>query len=110
MKQGVMPHIKLNHEFVSAVWNGLARAYEILLRTDGVLRMEQHAILVSGTGGFSTPLWPKIDGLSEYEGRVIHASRWPKELKSEDLRGSSVVVVGNGCSGSVAAASGVGSS
>lgn len=56
-------------------------------------------VLVCATGAFSEPNRIPLPGEENFTGQVVHAARWPRDLKNEDLRGKNVVVVGNGCSG-----------
>jgi cation diffusion facilitator CzcD-associated flavoprotein CzcO len=41
----------------------------------------------------------ELPGKESFEGQVIHAADWPRDLTTESLHGKTVVVVGNGCSG-----------
>jgi cation diffusion facilitator CzcD-associated flavoprotein CzcO len=96
----IEPHILTRTNLERAFWNHSSNAYDLdLTLPDGSSRKVSPRILVSAIGGFSTPLWPEIQGLDTFKGLVVHTSRWPEDLKPEQLRGKKVAVVGNACSG-----------
>lgn len=49
--------------------------------------------VVSAVGQLSRPNYPKISGLDDFAGKVMHSARWDKSC---DLRGKRVGVIGNG--------------
>lgn len=53
--------------------------------------------LVSGMGVLSQPIWPDIPGIDTFQGRLVHAARWPHE--GIDLSGQRVGLIGLGASG-----------
>lgn len=92
--------IQYGHECTRAVWREDANAYDITFRlADNQQLVVQHRYLTLCWGPFSGPNMPKIPGLSAYQGQVFHSMDWPENLKLEDLKGKSVMVVGNGSSG-----------
>lgn len=52
--------------------------------------------LVNGVGVLSKPVWPEIEGLDTFKGRVVHTARWPEGLKVDGLR---VGLLGTGSTG-----------
>lgn len=69
---------------------------------DGGWRVETSAgsawypCVIIATGKYGTPIMPKIAGLDDFEGRVLHAQQF---RDAEDFRGQRVLVVGNGPTG-----------
>ncbi|MFZ4813798.1 MAG: flavin-containing monooxygenase [Phototrophicaceae bacterium] len=60
---------------------------------DGTIQTDA---VIAATGRFGRPVWPKIDGLDQFTGTVIHAH----EYKGIDaFVGARVMVIGNGPSG-----------
>jgi cation diffusion facilitator CzcD-associated flavoprotein CzcO len=53
--------------------------------------------LVMATGCLSSANLPAIDGIGDFQGRVLHTGRWPRE--DVDFAGQRVGVVGTGSSG-----------
>jgi cation diffusion facilitator CzcD-associated flavoprotein CzcO len=65
---------------------------QVVLRTE-VVRAK---VVASAVGGLVEPK-PALDvpGRDDFEGKIVHTARWPKDL---DVRDKNVVVVGTGCS------------
>ncbi len=51
--------------------------------------------VVSGMGGLSTPAYPRLDGLENFQGKVFHSQQWDHDY---DLKGKRVAVIGTGAS------------
>ncbi|KAH8889975.1 cyclohexanone monooxygenase [Thozetella sp. PMI_491] len=51
--------------------------------------------LVSAVGQLSQPKWPDIEGLEQFDGKVMHSARWDW---SYELKGKKVALIGNACS------------
>lgn len=49
--------------------------------------------VVSAVGQLNLPKYPKIPGIDDFAGRVMHSARWDHSV---DLRGKRVAVIGNG--------------
>lgn len=55
--------------------------------------------LVSCMGFLSLPTLPKIPGMSEFQGKSFHTSRWPRDLLlNRDFAGQRVGIIGTGAS------------
>lgn len=67
--------------------------------TDNTEHVYRANILINATGALSSPRYISLPGQDSFNGTIIHASDWPDDLTPEKLRGKTVVVVGNGCSG-----------
>ncbi|MCA1371612.1 NAD(P)/FAD-dependent oxidoreductase [Bradyrhizobium sp. BRP14] len=52
-------------------------------------------VVLSAVGGFTTPKWPNVSGLRDFDGPVVHTSEWDPEVA---LDGKRVAVIGNGAS------------
>jgi 4-hydroxyacetophenone monooxygenase len=52
-------------------------------------------VVISAVGAFATPKFPPIPGLREFDGPLVHTSKWDHTL---DLRDKRVAVIGNGAS------------
>ena len=51
--------------------------------------------VISGIGALERPQLPDIDGVDDFEGKIIHTSRWDDEF---DLSGKAVACIGTGAS------------
>ena len=52
-------------------------------------------VVITAVGAFTTPKWPPIAGLRDFDGPVVHTSQWDPSV---DLAGKRVAVIGNGAS------------
>ena len=52
-------------------------------------------VLIAACGQLSTPKYPNIDGLDEFQGPAFHTAKWRHDV---DLTGKRVAVIGTGCS------------
>lgn len=87
-KYKLMRYIRLQHELVHAQYNEETGKWHLKLRRpvystptlDQELRyevIEDTADLVfSGVGGLSRWRWPDIDGLTDFDGKVVHSADW----------------------------------
>lgn len=55
----------------------------------------EHRILISATGGLTSPNLPRIQGLDDFEGTYWHSGNWRHNV---DLTGKNVAVVGSAAS------------
>ncbi|CAN5696015.1 NAD(P)-binding domain-containing protein [soil metagenome] len=88
------PHIKLNTEVTSAVWEAASTQW-CLTTTAG----EQHRfdVVVSAVGVFTQPVMPDLIEEEPFTGTVMHSSRWDHTV---DLHGARVAVLGTGSTAS----------
>jgi cyclohexanone monooxygenase len=86
--------IDLNTRLVGAEWDEAAQCWQARA-DDGRTWSARHLVLA--TGPLSTPSTPDFPGIADFQGRVLHTARWPKD--AVDLRGQRVGVIGTGSSG-----------
>ena len=86
--------IQFNTTIKSAQWDHEASRWELLTTENQIIDCK---FLVSCTGMLSAPLEEPFPGIKEFEGRVFHTARWPKE--NIDFSDKRVGVVGNGATG-----------
>ena len=95
-KYGVFEHIRFEYDLEDATFDEKRSVWQLRFRSgDREVRSEANAV-VSASGLFSNPKLPDLPGLDEFEGAVVHPTRWPDDL---DLEGKRVAVVGNGSTG-----------
>ncbi len=90
-KFGVRPHIRFNHELISARWDETVRRWNIETSQGDYTAQ----VLVTGSGYLSDPIVPNIPGLADFQGKVFHSSTWDHDY---DLSGKRVAVIGTGAS------------
>lgn len=88
---GVTPHIRFNHEVLSASWDSDRQCWDLETK-GGRYRAD---ILISAMGYLSEPKYPEIEGLESFAGTSMHTTRWNSDL---DLSGKRVAVIGTGAS------------
>jgi cation diffusion facilitator CzcD-associated flavoprotein CzcO len=91
-RYGVRSRIRLNTKVVGAAFDEADHLWR--LTTAGGEELSARFV-VGATGVFTQPKPPDIAGLSDYEGAVMHTSRWDHE---QDLSGKRVAVIGTGAS------------
>lgn len=87
----ISSHVLFNHEVKRSQWDEDER-YWVVETSGGTWRVD---VLITAHGGLAEPAIPEIEGLSSFEGEVIHSAAWDPEL---DLEGRRVAVVGTGAS------------
>lgn len=95
-KYNACQYVKLNHEVLSADWNEEKAKWLIRVSHRDITTIDEADCLIMSTGIFSHPKLPSYPGLSSYEGKICHSSRWDPHL---DPTGKNVAVIGNGASG-----------
>lgn len=91
-------HLMLSTRVSRARWNERTWQWELHLdRCDGEDAFVINAdVVVSAAGLFGSPKLPDIAGLNDFEGILMHTSRWDHDI---DLAGKKVAVIGTGASG-----------
>ena len=89
--RGLEPWLHLNEEILEAVWDD-DRSRWTIATTSRTLEAD---VLVSCAGPLTEPIYPEVDGLERFRGKMFHSNRWDHE---HDLTGERVAVVGTGAS------------
>jgi cation diffusion facilitator CzcD-associated flavoprotein CzcO len=87
----VVPHIRYQHEVLSAEWDDGAERWRIETSAGPV----SAGVLVSAAGPLSQPKIPELPGLERFGGRAFHSAQWDH---GHDLTGRHVAVIGTGAS------------
>ncbi|OQV00818.1 hypothetical protein CLAIMM_06266 [Cladophialophora immunda] len=98
VKYGLSKYIKLRHRVDHAEWDDEEGHWQITV-TDldsGNQFTESCDIFINAGGPLNFWEWPKIRGLNEFKGVLVHSAAYPEGL---DLNGKRVAVVGIGSSG-----------
>jgi cation diffusion facilitator CzcD-associated flavoprotein CzcO len=89
---GLRSRIRLNATATAATFDDEAHLWNLEIGDGEQLTAR---FLVGATGVLTKPKPPDIPGLDEFEGTVMHTSRWDH---GQDLRGKRVAVIGTGAS------------
>ncbi|CAI7582011.1 unnamed protein product [Penicillium bialowiezense] len=115
-KYGCMSSIKFRRQASEAVWNEESSKWHLKvlvwlsilcepvltfvlqiqdLDTSSTIT-DDCDVLIQATGTLNNWKWPKIPGLQDFQGKLMHSASWDE---SYDYKGKTVAVVGNGSSG-----------
>lgn len=103
-KYEVRQHIRFNTEVSSAIFDEATQTWTIqatnktnkktIDKAESVEHMQANAVICA-VGQLNRPAIPKLPGLEQYQGQVIHTAQWPDQL---DLKGKKVALIGTGAS------------
>ena len=88
---GLAPHIRLNAEVTSAVFDG--SSWSVTLADGDEIDAD---FVIAATGVLHHPFTPAIRGLESFGGDVVHTARWDGSLMTDDRR---IAVIGMGSTG-----------
>ncbi len=91
-KYALRSRIRLNAKVVAATFSDASHLWQ--LETEGGETITAR-FLIGATGVFSEPKPPDVPGLEDFQGAVMHTSRWDH---GQGLRGRRVGVIGTGAS------------
>ncbi|RZI83742.1 MAG: steryl acetyl hydrolase [Rubrivivax sp.] len=91
-KYGLLPFIRFGSEVAKAQYHEDLALWTVTLTTGQVLHAR---FVVTATGQLSRPVYPKLEGMDQFEGHVFHSARWNHNYP---LKGKRVAVIGTGAS------------
>ncbi|KAI0150164.1 putative monooxygenase [Xylariaceae sp. FL1272] len=99
-KYGVEKKIKYNTGVIGAAWDEVHAAWAITTEhtaEDGskTVNETRAEVVISASGILNNWKWPDIEGLHDFEGKLLHSANWDK---SWDYAGKRVALVGCGSS------------
>lgn len=89
---GLRPHLKLNEETKSAVWDDARAVWKLTTSTGKTY--EANAI-VAALGQLNRPQLPEIEGRDSFAGPAFHSARWDHSVK---LDGKRIGIIGSAAS------------
>src|SRR5215213_2271043 len=96
-EHGVEAKVRYGHRVITASWSSDDATWTVsAVRTDtdeAVSLTCSFLFVCSGYYRYDQGYTPTFDGMSEFEGRVVHPQHWPDDL---DYSGKRVVVIGSG--------------
>ncbi|MEA2492204.1 MAG: hypothetical protein QOJ29_115 [Thermoleophilaceae bacterium] len=90
-KYELRPHVRFGSEVMSRTWDEDEQLWRLQVNGSDVTAR----FVVSAIGAFVDPKPSDIDGMDDFEGKVIHSAAWDHDY---DLTGKRVAVVGTGAS------------
>ena len=89
---GLVPHIRFNHEMAEASWDGKRARWHLRMR-DGETFTSR--AFIAAWGQLNRPVTPSLKGHDTFAGESFHSARWRHDV---DLAGRRVGVIGTGAS------------
>ncbi|KAL2826251.1 hypothetical protein BDW59DRAFT_179602 [Aspergillus cavernicola] len=89
-------YIKYRHTIQSAIWNDEKGKWGLQVESDGRVFNDEVDVFINAGGVLNNWKWPNIEGLQQFQGKLIHSARWDQEY---DFSGKTVAVIGIGSSG-----------
>ena len=89
-KYGLKEHILFNAEVAQASFDKSSGGWQVSLTDE---RIFSSRFVINATGQLNTPNIPKLKGMEDFTGPVVHSAQYPHNL---DLAGKRVGIVGNG--------------
>ncbi|OAL43321.1 FAD/NAD(P)-binding domain-containing protein [Pyrenochaeta sp. DS3sAY3a] len=88
--------VRLNTKILSSVWDNETSKWRLKIRSKDSKIFEDDAdVLINCSGFLSKWNWPKIKGLHDFSGSLLHSAAWDSTL---DWAGKKVAIIGNGSS------------
>lgn len=95
-KNNLMNYIKLKHELLAAHWDDGTGKWHLKLRANGTSEIEDTAdVLLLATGMLNRWRWPRIEGLSDFQGTLLHSAGWKGDI--DEWKDKTVGVIGAVC-------------
>ncbi|MGI8556954.1 MAG: flavin-containing monooxygenase [Solirubrobacteraceae bacterium] len=91
-RHGIRPFVRFGSEVLERVWDAAAQLWRLHL-AGGETHTARY--VVSAIGPFVDPKPAAIEGLDEFQGKLIESARWDHEY---DLTGKRVAIIGTGAS------------
>ncbi|OAG36939.1 hypothetical protein AYO21_08900 [Fonsecaea monophora] len=99
-KYDLYRYIRFNTSVEKTNWDDKSKTWNTTVQVQGGKDAEfgrtytiKSDFLVSAVGQLNIPRVPNIDGLPEFEGKVMHSARWDWTY---DLKGKKVAIIGSG--------------
>ncbi|KAI1746718.1 hypothetical protein F4782DRAFT_523614 [Xylaria castorea] len=95
-KYGLREYVKLNSRMVESVWDAVNGKWKLKINQQGRIIEDECDIFISAIGWLNKWEYPKIEGIKNFKGTLMHSAHWDK---SYDYSGKKVAVIGNGSTG-----------
>ncbi|GKU10037.1 unnamed protein product [Fusarium langsethiae] len=97
-KFNLRQYIQFNTKCIGASWDDGHSEWNVALQRNGILDDEitvKCDVFILATGRLNNWKLPDIEGLTAFQGPVVHTANWPHDL---DYGGKDIAVIGNGAS------------
>ncbi|KAL2843694.1 hypothetical protein BJY01DRAFT_235534 [Aspergillus pseudoustus] len=87
--------VQLDTRVTDTTWSEDAGKWLVKVERDGKTISDECDVLVNASGFLNKWTWPNIEGLHDFQGKLLHTANWDE---SYDWDGKRVAVIGNGSS------------
>ncbi|KAJ4332189.1 hypothetical protein N0V87_008559 [Didymella glomerata] len=89
--------IKLKHEVNGLHWDAESLKWKVNVKnlTTGETFIDEADVVVGARGAFTRILWPEIDGLWDFAGKIVHSGHWDETFEYSHKR---IGIIGAGSS------------
>lgn len=94
-ENGIDQHIHYGHKVIRSSWDSATARWSVEVEVDGKPKTLTCNFLhmCAGYYNYDKGYTPEFEGVSDFQGEVIHPQHWPEDL---DYSGKKVVVIGSG--------------
>ena len=77
-KYGCMKYVKFKHQVCEAIWNEKDSKWKLQGEDiDGKKTIQDQCdVLISASGALNSWKWPRIPGLHDFKGKLMHSANW----------------------------------
>ena len=87
--------IQFDHKVTSAIWNDKSALWDFEIDHNGQTVKDSAHIFINACGFLNSWKWPAIEGLTSFEGKMLHSAAWDTKY---DYKDKTVAVIGSGSS------------
>ena len=78
-KYGLDKFVSLNSTVLETIWSDDLGKWEIVVEKYGSRVRDEADVLINCTGWLNMWKWPRVDGLHDFKGKLVHTARWCDE-------------------------------
>lgn len=94
-KFGLRDNIHFGARVIEARWDEEKGKWRVKVDEGGKIIEDEAEVLINASGVLNEWHWPKVTGLKDFKGHMVHSAVWDHEY---DYTGKTVAVLGNGSS------------
>lgn len=94
-KHDLYKYVHLSSRILSAIWDEDKGIYNVQIESKGLVSHDWCHVFINGGGYLNSWKWPKIQGLHDFGGQLVHSAAWDKDINWEN---KTVAVIGTGSS------------
>ena len=93
-KENIKNDIRFNSKVISADFNDISNTWSLNIKTSGCYETLNANVLICATGQLNKKKYPKINGIKNFRGTILHSSDWRK-IESDAINSKRVGIIGS---------------